>query len=126
MQKLFILLVLFLSACTKYEASSLQAVATTNVQNISGMEIYQKDCVACHGADGTGAFAGIPDLTQLAGFKKGADSENALFQHIEHVKNGKKTPGKPISMPAKGGDLSLSDADIKDVLKYMHDKFTAE
>ncbi len=126
MQKLLILLTLFLSACAGYDTESLQTTAMSEVQNTTGMKIYQKDCAACHGNDGTGAFAGVPDLTQVAGFRKGADSDAALFQHIKHVKEGLKTPGSPMAMPAKGGDINLTGQDIKEVLKYMREKFINE
>lgn len=126
MHKLFFLLMLFLVACARYETEPLQSASTTEIQNVAGMKIYQKDCVACHGSDGTGVIAGVSDLTQVAGFKRGADSEASLFQHIEHVKKGKKTPGSPIAMPAKGGDPNLTNQDIREVLKYMHEKFSSE
>ncbi len=126
MQKPLVLLMLFLSACAGYDKEPLQSTTMPEVQNAAGMKIYQKDCAACHGGDGTGAFAGVPDLTQVAGFRKDADSDAALFQHIKHVKEGLKTPGSPMAMPAKGGDLNLTEQDIKEVLKYMREKFTHE
>ncbi len=123
MRNLLLLPLLFLGACTNHETEPLKPVSQIAIQNVAGMKIYQRDCVACHGNDGMGAFSGVPDLTQIAGFKKGDDSKVALFKHIKHVKNGKKTPGSPISMPAKGGDPHLTDQDIKEVLKYMREKF---
>ncbi len=126
MRKLFVLLVLFLSACTNYETEPLKSTSIPEIQNVTGMKIYQKDCLACHGNDGTGVIAGVPDLTKIAGFRDNPNWHAELFQHIEHVKKGKKTPGSPIAMPAKGGDPNLTDQDIKEVLKYMHEKFSNE
>ena len=126
MQKVFLLLVLYLAACTSYEKESLKSTANPGIKNVAGMKIYQKDCAACHGNDGTGAFAGVPNLTRVAGFRKDADSDAALFRHIKHVKEGLKTPGSPMAMPAKGGDLNLTEQGIKEALKYMREKFTHE
>jgi len=126
MRKLFILSLLFLGGCTHSEIEPLTSAPNVKIQNMAGMKIYQQDCVACHGNDGMGAFTGVPDLTQITGFKKGDDSEAALFKHIKHVKNGKKTPGSLLAMPAKGGDPHLTEQDIKEVLKYMREKFTNE
>ncbi|WP_198246274.1 c-type cytochrome [methane-oxidizing endosymbiont of Gigantopelta aegis] len=90
------------------------------------MEIYEANCAACHGSDGTGSISGIPDLTQVAGFKRGRDSDSELFRHIKHVKNGLKTPKSPLAMPAKGGNPNLTEQEIIEVLKYMREKFTNE
>lgn len=30
----------------------------------------QSLCSPCHGSDGTGAFAGVPDLTRIKGYTK--------------------------------------------------------
>jgi len=126
MHKLFVLLILFLSACTQYETKPLKSTSIPDIQNTKGMKIYEANCSACHGSDGTGAFAGVPDLTQVTGFKRGADSDADLFQHLKHVEKGLKTPGSTLAMPANGGNPDLTDEDIKEVLKYMREKFSRE
>jgi len=126
MYKVFFLSLLFLAACTRYETEPLKSTSTLNVKNAKGMKIYEANCAACHGNDGTGAFAGIPNLTRIAGFRRGADSDLELFRHIKHVKEGLKTPGNPIAMPANGGNPDLTLQDIKEVLKYMREKFSRE
>jgi len=124
MYKVFILSMLILAACTGNEKTS---VATpSKIKNVKGMEIYETNCAACHGSDGTGAIAGIPDLTQVTGFKRGSDSDSELFRHIKHVENGLKTPKSPLAMPAKGGNPNLTEKEIIEVLKYMREKFTNE
>jgi len=126
MYKLFVLSALFLTACSQHEAAPLKSTSVSEIQNIKGMTIYEANCTACHGSDGTGAFAGIPDLTQVTGFRKGKDSDSELFHHIKHVEKGLKTPGSAMAMPAKGGNPDLTEEDIKEVLKYMREKFSNE
>jgi len=92
----------------------------------AGEKIFEQTCAACHGSDGTGAIAGVPDLTQLKGFRFGENSNTALFEHFTHVKQGIKSSSGSISMPPKGGNPDLTDQDIRDVLKYMNKKFTAK
>ncbi len=118
------LLMLFLVSCAVQEPVASLAKAETGIRYGKGMKIYQQACAACHGSDGTGAFAGVPDLTQVAGFRSKSDSDAELFRHIEPIEKGIKTPGSPISMPAKGGVSDLTEQDIKEVLLYMRDNFT--
>ncbi len=126
MHKKFFLVLLFLTACTKYEPESGYPASKTETDNVNGFQVYQQNCVACHGSDGTGAFSGVPNLTQVAGFNKTSHSDTDLFQHREHIRKGVKTPGSPIAMPANGGNPNLTDQDIRDVLKYMRNKFMNE
>jgi mono/diheme cytochrome c family protein len=83
-----------------------------------GQTIYETHCSACHGSDGKGAFPGVPDFTQ----KNGVLSLPAavLLKRIEH---GYQAPGAPMAMPARGGDASLTDQQIKLVLGYVRSRF---
>ena len=85
---------------------------------LSGREIYDQTCVACHSEDGKGAFAGVPDLTDKGG--RLSKSESELFTN---VMGGFQTPGSPMAMPPKGGNSSLNDVDIQNVIKYLHEAF---
>ena len=122
MNKIFFLALFFLTACATYEPDNL--TSKPEIKNVKGLNIYQQNCIACHGSDGTGALAGVPDLTQVAGFNGNSELHNEVFKHIEHVKKGLKRPGDPMAMPAKGGNPNLTEQDIREVLKYMHEKFT--
>lgn len=85
----------------------------------AGEKVYNQTCIACHGADGSGGIPGVPDLN-------GKNSPLAKESHkvlLEHVLNGFRAPGAFMSMPAKGGNESLTIKDLQDVLKYMHEKF---
>jgi len=85
---------------------------------MSGKEIYDQTCVACHSADGRGAFAGVPDLTDKSG--RLSKPEGELFNNVI---GGFQTPGSPMAMPAKGGNTGLTDGDIQSVIKYLHEEF---
>ncbi len=79
-----------------------------------GRALYEKTCVRCHGADGTGVFAAVPDFTDRDGPL--AQSDEVLHQHIKH---GFRSPGAFMVMPAKGGNAALDDADIADIIAYL-------
>jgi len=83
-----------------------------------GRDVFETTCIACHAENGKGSFAGIPDLTQLKG--RLAKSDEALF---ESIKFGMQTPGSMMAMPALGGNSSLTDEDVKDVIVYMKSNF---
>ncbi len=104
---------------------SLPAIAQ-NPSFENGKRVYQGTCIACHGADGTGALPGVPDLTRVEGFNKTSHSDFALFKHVEHVEKGLKRPGDPMAMPPNGGNPNLTDKDVHDALIYMRAKFLSE
>lgn len=88
------------------------------IKTASGKSIYQQNCTACHGADGTGALPGVPDLT----IKKGrlAKSDSTL---IKNIIQGFQSAGSPMAMPPKGGNTKLTDTDIKEVVGYLRETF---
>jgi len=83
-----------------------------------GQAIYERTCIACHGADGNGALPGVPKLGGRNG--RLAKSDDVL---IKNMIEGFQSPGSPMGMPAKGGDPSLTDADFAAVLQYMRETF---
>lgn len=85
---------------------------------LSGREVYDLTCVACHGADGSGAMPGTPDFTAPDGPLSKSDA--VLIQHITQ---GFQTPGSPMAMPAMGGNPDLNAADVHAVLEYMRTTF---
>jgi mono/diheme cytochrome c family protein len=85
---------------------------------LSGKQIYDQTCVACHGADGTGGMPGVPDFTNPAGAL--SKSDDVLMQNIL---GGFQSPGSPMAMPAKGGNPDLNAADASAVLDYLRGSF---
>ena len=84
----------------------------------AGEKVYAQTCIACHGANGKGAIPGVSDFTKADGPL--AKSDDTLFASI---RDGLVTPGKPLSMPPKGGNPSLTDDEIQAVLDYLRSKF---
>jgi len=86
--------------------------------SLSGADVYASTCIACHGADGKGTVPGAPDFT---------DKNGRLSKTDEHLlkslSNGMQSPGSPMAMPAKGGNSSLNNADLKNVLEYLRKTF---
>lgn len=83
-----------------------------------GKTVYSQTCIACHGANGKGAIPGVSDFSKADGPL--AKSDEAL---IASIRDGLVTPGKPLSMPAKGGNPSLTDEEIKAVVEYLRTTF---
>ena len=106
-------LVIVVLAClmTPASASVEEAVAT-------GKTVYSRTCVACHGANGKGMIPGVSDFTKPDGPL--TKSDEVL---IASIRDGLVTPGKPLSMPAKGGNPSLTDEEIQAVLVYLRATF---
>lgn len=87
--------------------------------DLSGEDIYNQTCIACHGANGKGTVPGSPDLTKANGPL--SQSDEVLIQHITE---GFMSKGTPMAMPPKGGNFSLTESDIQAVLQYMKDSFS--
>lgn len=85
---------------------------------LTGKEIYNNTCIACHGPDGKGAIPGVPNLN-------GSDSalEKSDQQLIQNITNGIQTPGATMPMPAKGGNPNLTASDIEAVVQYLRKEF---
>lgn len=85
---------------------------------VHGEELYSQTCIACHGPDGKGAIAGIPDLTLTNG--RLSKSNDVL---MANVINGYQSEGSLMAMPPKGGNPELSEQDIADVLAYLREEY---
>jgi cytochrome c5 len=104
------------SASTQPNTKSNEQTASnkkTSEVTSSGSAVYQKSCVACHGGDGKGIAPSIPDFTKKGGVlsKSSGVLLNNIIQGIG-------------AMPAKGGNSSLSDEDMKAVLNYIQNTFS--
>jgi cytochrome c5 len=94
-------------AAAAKETGPAAAPAPTSASAPDGKAIYEATCSACHGT----GVAGAPKFGDKAAWapriKKGMDSL------VDSALKGKN------AMPPKGGNTSLSDADIKAVVEYM-------
>lgn len=103
---------------TKMVAAGATQVSAVISKGVTGKETFEKTCIACHGADGKGAFPGTPDFTSSDGALSKTD--DVL---IDHISNGFQSPGSPMAMPPKGGNPNLNNADIRAVLEYIRKTF---
>jgi len=83
-----------------------------------GKALYSQTCIACHGANGQGALPGVGKFKSADGSLTKSDAELA-----KSIKEGLVSPGAALSMPAKGGNPSLTDADIRALISYLRDEF---
>ncbi|ASK27866.1 c-type cytochrome [Neisseria chenwenguii] len=90
-------------------ASGSAAAAAPAAGGADGKAVFEANCAACHGANS--AIPGIPHVTNKAEWapriKKGKE---ALYKSALEGFN---------AMPAKGGNISLSDDDVKAAVDYM-------
>lgn len=84
----------------------------------AGKAVYSQTCVACHGANGKGAIPGVADLTASDGALSKSDEDL-----IKSISEGVQSPGSPLAMPAKGGNPTLTEADVKAVIGYLRANF---
>jgi len=83
-----------------------------------GKAVYERGCVSCHGIDAEGAMPGVPDLTATGGpLSKG----DAVL--LKSLREGVQSPGSTMAMPPKGGNPTLTDGDLHDVLEYLRRTF---
>lgn len=83
-----------------------------------GEVVYNKNCLACHGGDGSGSLPGVADLTEKTGPLSQGDAVV-----LKRMAEGFQSPGSSMAMPARGGDPALTDADLNAVLQYMRKEF---
>ena len=81
------------------------------VAAMSGEDIYNSSCVACHGI----GIAGAPKLGDTEAWAPRIDQ--GLPTLYEHAIDGYQ--GNTGMMPPKGGAMSLSDDEIKAAVDYM-------
>jgi cytochrome c5 len=101
---------------TKHEIDN--PIAVSKPASVSGKNVYENSCVACHGVNGKGSFQGVPDFTDRDGRLTKKDSEL-----LSNIINGFQTKGSLMPMPPRGGNSQLSDADLSATLKYIKASF---
>ncbi|MDX1443716.1 MAG: cytochrome c5 family protein [Gammaproteobacteria bacterium] len=85
--------------------------AATQEKSLSGEQVYNQACTACHGA----GIAGAPKTGDTAAWAdRIAQGEDVL---LEHAIQGYQ--GEAGYMPPKGGRTDLSDEEVKAAIDYM-------
>jgi cytochrome c5 len=92
-------------------ALAAPAAAPAATADLTGEAVYNQACIACHGA----GVAGAPKFGDKAAWApRIAQGANVLYDHAI-----KGFQGKAGVMPAKGGNASLSDAEVKAAVDYI-------
>ena len=98
-------------ATTAVVAAATETVAPATKSGINGEAIYKKTCFACHDM----GIAGSPKLGDKAAWApRIATGNDTIYQSA--IK-GKTSPTG--AMPPKGGNMSLSDDEVKAAVDYM-------
>jgi len=106
------------SVASKAVKPASTSASSAPTPGLTGKVIFDQTCVACHAPNGKGALPGVPDFTRKDG--RLAKSDDVLLQHIA---NGYQSPGSPMAMPPRGGNTSLSEGDLRNVLNYLRETF---
>lgn len=96
----------------------LAVVGAVHADDQAGKAVYDGTCIACHGPDGKGVLPGVPDFTAA---NSPLANPDALLQ--KRISEGYQAPDSPMAMPPKGGNPTLTDAQIAEVLRYMRETF---
>ncbi len=101
------------ASATPSPASTPAATTTEQAVNGNGQSTFEQSCKACHGA--TSPIPGAPKITHNDDWApRIAKGEETLYQHAIGGFTGDKG-----MMPAKGGNATLSDDDVKAAVHYM-------
>ena len=96
------------------EAAAPAAAAITVADNTLGKSVYGKACALCHAA----GVAGAPKPgDKEAWATRVAQGKETLYKHAIEGYTGEKG-----MMPAKGGNSTLSDDDVKAAVNFMADQ----
>ena len=94
-----------------FSIASLVAAGSAAAQ-AKGADVYKKTCAACHDQ----GIAGAPKIGDKAAWAPGIKQGKEALYTIS-------LKGKPgTGMVAKGGNASLSDAEVKASVDYMIDR----
>ncbi len=84
----------------------------------AGKAVYSQTCIACHGADGKGTIPGVPDFTD-----KNTPLTKSAAELMKNINEGFQSKGSFMAMPSKGGNPTLTEADVRAVLAYIRAEF---
>lgn len=93
------------------------AVAAGDVE--AGKVLFQQSCASCHGPEALGITGLGKDMTTSTFIQELSDEELLAF-----VKNGRSTSDPlnttGVDMPPKGGNPALTDAQLLDIIAFIH------
>jgi disulfide bond formation protein DsbB len=105
------------SSLDEDKADSAQAAASVG-DPVAGQALFITSCAACHGPAGEGVPGLGKDMTTSEFIASKTDAEL-----VEFIKVG-RDPSDPlnttgVAMPPKGGNPSLSDEDLFNIVAYL-------
>lgn len=112
-------LVVILAGCGGSGSGSGSDKSGPTGDAVKGKEVFDGTCISCHGADAKG----MPNLGKNLVVKSDWMKKQDNAALVAFVKNG-RTAADPenttqVDMPPKGGNPSLTDDDIVNVIAYM-------
>lgn len=84
----------------------------------AGAAVYSGTCQACHGPDGVG-IEGLGKALAASEFVQALTDEELVAMIATGRPSGDPDNTTGVDMPGKGGNPSLSDGDLQDVVAYM-------
>lgn len=100
------------------ESSTTTTAAIASGDPVHGFELYQGTCVVCHGPNGEGIVGLGKPWVGSQFINERTDAEMLAFLLVGRpAEDPLNTTG--IAMMPKGGNASLTDADLLDLIAYM-------
>ena len=122
---MFILAVVFLSACGETQANNSSQntnqedpVIEADSSSLSGPDVYAGLCIACHGPDAKGVPNLGKDLTTSEFVATKTDEELVAFI-IEGRPGTHPDNTTDVDMPPRGGNPNLTEEEINAVVDYL-------
>lgn len=103
---------------TNPNAESVPSTTVNAFAKAKGKLVYTKTCLACHGEGGVGVEGLGKNWIVSEFIRSSTDQELLEFIKVGRPLNDPLSAGIAI-MPAKGGDPTLTDEDLKNVIAYM-------
>lgn len=104
---------------TKPDNSATGApAASADVSSLSGQQLYDRACIACHGKNGQGAIPGVPNFNDPKGPLSKTDAQLELS-----ILQGVQRPNTPLAMPPQGGDSSVGPEEAHQLVEYLRSAF---
>ena len=98
--------------------SAAPAVDANTFAKAKGKVVYNKTCIACHGEGGVGVENLGKNWIVSEFIKNSSDAELLAFIREGRTMDDPKSAGNA-PMPPSGGDPTLSDEDLNNVIVYM-------
>lgn len=99
-------------------ATSAPKVDNAALARAKGKAIFKRTCVACHGENGEGIEGLGKDWTTSEFIANSSDEEMVEFLKVGRAIDDPMSDGIA-PMPPKGGDPTLTDEDLRNVVAYM-------